>query len=374
MEQKMQKLHYIVIILLFFLFLGGFGIAGILLPDKEVSDTERRNLAALPEYDNEAGFSAYMGEMDGYLTDQFPLREAFRRVKAGFSAYILLQTDVNGYSVKNGSEFEQIYPTNRENHEKNAEIFASIAGKHYFDSKVYYSIVYDKGYYADKGLGLDYDSLKACYGSAMDGLAEYVDLSDSLTLDDFYRADIHWKQDCLNEPLRRLSDAMGFARFSPNELTAVDLGDFRGVLYGQAALPVKRDRMVYLTGDALSGCTVRSLNDQMVWEDGSVYDTDAFRESADKYDLFLGGESAIIEITNPNAGSDRTLIVYRDSFGRSIAPLMAKSYSKIVLIDLRWINRSVYDPVISNFAKGYANTDVLFLYSAQVLNSYNYGF
>lgn len=374
MNAKMQKLHNIVIIALFFLFLGGFAVAGILLPDKEISESERRNLATLPEYSSEAGFSAYVGEMDGYLTDQFPLREVFRHVKAGFAAYLLMQTDVNGYSVKNGSEFEQIYPTNTVNHEKNAEIFAQIAEKHYPSSKVYYSIVYDKGYYAEKGLGLDYDDLINRYRSAMPKSATYVDLSDALTFEDFYNTDIHWKQNHLDEPLRRLSQAMGFARFSPDELTAAELGDFRGVLYGQAALPVKRDSMVYLTSEALSGCTVRTMNDMGVMEDGAIYATDAFRDSDDQYDLFLGGESAIIEITNPNADSDRTLIVYRDSFGRSIAPLMAKSYQKIVLIDLRWINSAVYDPIISSYAKGDENTDVLFLYSAQVLNSYNYGY
>lgn len=374
MNEKMQKLHNILIIALFFLFLGGFGIVGILLPDKEISEAERRDLAQFPEYDSEAGFAGFMGEIDGYLADQFPMRELFRHIKAGFSAYLLMQTDVNGYSVKNGSEFEQIYPMNAGNHNKNAEIFAGIAEKHYPDSKVWYSIVYDKGYYAGKGLGLDYDSLINCYRSAMPKSATYVDLSDSLALEDFYNTDIHWKQDHLDEPLRRLSEAMSFARFSPDELKAAELGRFRGVLYGQAALPVKRDSMVCLTTEMLSGCSVRALNDQMTWEDGTLYDIDAFRKSDDQYDLFLGGESPVIEITNPAADSDRTLILYRDSFGRSIAPLMAKSYSKIVLVDLRWINSTVYDLVISSFAKGDANTDVLFLYSAQVLNSYNYGY
>ncbi len=373
MRERMKKAHNIVIIALFFLFLGGFGLAGILLPDKDMSRSERRALASFPEYTKEEGFAGFMGEMDGYLADQFPLRELFRHVKAGFASFILMQTDVNGYSLKGGSEFEQLYPTNVEYHAQNAKVFADIAKKHYSDSKVYYSIVYDKGYYAKKGLGLDYDALIGLYRSAMPDRAAYVDLSDALSPDDFYRTDIHWRQDRLDRVLDRLSAAIGFEKFTPGELSPIAAGSFYGVLYGQAALPVKADPMVYLSGDILTGCTVRALDDQALWQDVPLYDTDAFVSGEDAYDLFLGGESPVIEITNPAAASSRTLVIYRDSFARSLAPLMVKSYQKIVLIDLRWVNRAMYDPIIGTFALGDGRTDVLFLSSAQVLNANRFG-
>lgn len=368
-----KKIQQIGIIALFLLFLGGFGLAGILLPDKDRSESERRELASFPEYGKEEGFAGFIGDMDGYLADQFPLREVFRRIKSGFASYVLMQSDVNGYSVKSGSVFERIYPTNADYIKKNAEVFGQIAKKHYAGSNVYYSIVYDKGYYADRGPGLDYDFLTDCYRSAMPESAVCVDLSDDLTLDDFYRTDIHWRQDRLEKVLDSLSAAMGFEKFAPGELSAADAGEFRGVLYGQAALPVRADRMTCMTGEILSGCAVRALDGDMVWREGAIYDSEAFADGEDQYDIFLGGESAVIEITNPAAASDRTLVVYRDSFARSLVPLMVKSYSKIVLIDLRWVNRTMYDSVIGTFAPESENTDVLFLSGAQVLNDNLYG-
>ena len=49
----------------------------------------------------------FMSKFERFCQDQFPLRDAFRRVKAGFSYYILRKLDNNGiyladgYAVKN---------------------------------------------------------------------------------------------------------------------------------------------------------------------------------------------------------------------------------------------------------------------------------
>lgn len=365
-----SRIGSIVILSLFLLFLGGFGLAGILIPDKTMSAEERRELKQLPEYDREQGFSAYMNQMDAYLTDQFPLRLTFRRLKVGFATYLLGQSDVNGYTVKNGSEFEQIYPLNEQNHNHTAKVLSGLIDSRFSDCRVYYSVIYDKGFYADKGLGLDYDALLACYQDALCEKAEYIDLSDCLTLEDFYKTDIHWRQENLDAVVSRLSQIMDFEPFADGELTAVEAGDFYGVLYGQAAFPVGKDTMVYLTGDLLRNCRVTILNGNGE-EAGSVYDTEAFADSDDKYDLFLGGENAVTLIENPDAESDRNLILFRDSFGRSLSPLMLKSYKQITLVDLRWVKTrhlSLFEDVLPTGE----NTDVLFLYSAQVLNSMYY--
>lgn len=366
----MSKIKHIVILTLFLLFLGGFGLAGILIPDKEMSAEERRTLEQLPEYDNEQGFSAYMNRMDAYLTDQFPLRLSFRRLKVSFATYLLGQSDVNGYTVKNGSEFEQIYPLNLPNHEHTVKVLSGLIDNRFSDCQVYYSVIYDKGYYAHKGLGLDYDTLLSCYHSALGDRAEYVDLSDCLTFEDFYKTDIHWRQECLDKSLSRLSQAMDFELFADGELNEVEAGDFYGVLYGQAAFPVGKDTMIYRTGDPLDACGVTVLNGQTSVS-GSVYDTEAFAHSDDRYDLFLGGENAVVVIENPNATSDRNLILFRDSFGRSLSPLMVKSYKQITLVDLRWV-KSRHLSLFEEALPTGENTDVLFLYSAQVLNSMYY--
>lgn len=59
----------------------------------------------------------------------------------------------------------------------------------------------------------------------------------------------------------------------------------------------------------------------------------------------------------------KELLLFRDSFGSSIAPLLLENYSKITLIDLRYLSKDILENYIE-----FENQDVLFLYSTLVLN------
>ena len=86
--------------------------------------------------------------------------------------------------------------------------------------------------------------------------------------------------------------------------------------------------------------------------------------SNDPYEIFLSfGRTGPITITNPNAKTDKELVVFRDSFGSSIAPLLAQGYKTVTLIDLRETSVSAVDYVVD-----FEGKDVLFLYSTLVLN------
>ena len=54
-----------------------------------------------------------------------------------------------------------------------------------------------------------------------------------------------------------------------------------------------------------------------------------------------------------------------DSFGSAISPLFLEGYSKITLIDLRY----VASQLLPEFVTFHENQDVLFLYSTSLLNS-----
>ena len=80
--------------------------------------------------------------------------------------------------------------------------------------------------------------------------------------------------------------------------------------------------------------------------------------------MFLSGSKSLLTIENPNASTDKELIVFRDSFGSSIAPLFAEGYAKITLVDIRYISPNMLGRFIE-----FTNQDVLFLYSTSVLNN-----
>ena len=68
-------------------------------------------------------------------------------------------------------------------------------------------------------------------------------------------------------------------------------------------------------------------------------------------------------IDNPAAATDRELVVFRDSFGSSLVPLLVEGYARVTLIDIRYVN-SAY---LGNFVD-FHGQDVLFLYSTLLLN------
>jgi hypothetical protein len=67
--------------------------------------------------------------------------------------------------------------------------------------------------------------------------------------------------------------------------------------------------------------------------------------------------------------SGRRLIIFRDSYTSSLAPLLVDSYSEVLLLDTRYI----YPHMLGSFVtpEEFTDADVLFMYSAMILNDSN---
>ena len=135
---------------------------------------------------------------------------------------------------------------------------------------------------------------------------------------------------------------------------------FYGVYYGQAALPHAPESLSYLDNSVIRGLKVYNVE---ISSDIPVYDLGA--AGRDPYEMFLGGARSIITLTNPNAAKERRLIIFRDSFGSSIAPFLTAGYSEVTLVDIRYIAPSALGRLI-DFTKA---DDALFFYSASVINN-----
>ncbi len=362
------KLRIALIGAVFCLVIGGFALMGILTPDAEYSKEERRPLAQVPTYSPEEGTAAYFADWDRYLTDQFYLRDKLRFLKSGFAHTVLLQTDVNGYYSKDGSHAELLYPTDLEMIGQNVRLMESLRAELFADASAFWAVIPDKSYAMDLPLGLDYGRIDGLFADTLQ--ATPIPLRDTLAQEDYFATDIHWRQEnlrsvyeALRPSLRGDLPAWEEAGFVPRKA-----GEFYGVLYGQAALPARPDELYYLENASTAALKLTVVDTGKV---GALYDLSAFAGD-DPYDLFLGGEAAILQIQNPNCTNGRRLILFRDSFGRSLAPLLAPGYEEVILVDLRWI-RSAYLDRFADLLAVDANTDLLFLYSAQVLNSMQLG-
>ena len=331
-------------------------------PAKTVSDSERRPLAMMPAVTLDAlSGGRFMKDFETYSLDQFPFRDSFRTIKSLFHYYALGQKDNNGIYLSDGYAAKQEYPLNADSVNHALERFNHIYEQYLEGSNIYAAVVPDKGYYlAEKSghLSLDYEALFSMVENGMPW-AQHIDLTQSLSLTDYYRTDTHWRQENLFRAARTLCDALGVS--TPERISATVLDrPFYGVYYGQAAIPMEPDHLAVLELEYLEDCTVY---DQESGKTTSVYDMTKL-DSRDLYDVYLSGARALLTIDNPGGKTDKELIVFRDSFGSSMVPLLIQDYSKVTLVDTRYISSDLLDRYVD-----FHGQDVLFLYSSLILNS-----
>jgi len=339
-------------------------LAAWVLPAQEVSLSERRPLEQLPEVSISKVLKGdFMEDFEKYTLDQFPLRDGFRTVKSLFHYYILNQSDNNGIYLAQGMAVQQEYPLDEASIAHAAERFQGLYDKYLQGSNVFFAIVPDKGQYLAENSGhlrIDIREMSEKLQKLLPW-AVHVDISDALDANDYYRTDTHWRQEQLLEAAGVLCDAMGVPSPKPEDYRKTPLEKpFYGVYYGQAALPMEPETIYIMQSDLLDDCAVY---DYETGKTGPVYDRSKL-ESRDLYDVFLSGAKSLLSIENPNAATDRELIVFRDSFGSAMVPLLISDYARVTLVDIRYIQPSMLPQYID-----FHGQDVLFLYSTLVLNN-----
>lgn len=344
----------------------GFGIVELLKAPEEYSLSERRTLAKFPKVTFEKIASGkFMSEFEDYTLDQFPLRDSFRTVKAGVSKYVFLQKDNHDIYTEGGHVSKLEYPANYSRLDISLGKIGEVYGKFIegTDCKTYLSVVPDKNYFLAPLSGypsMDYDNFVSATREKT-AFASYIDIFDLLELDDYYRTDQHWKQENIIDVAERVASAMGAELTSDYKENILEK-EFFGTYAGQSALRFKPDTIKYLTNDILDSCTVTSYADGDAKE-GFMYDMTGGL-GKDPYDLFLMGTNPLIVIENPNGPADKELVIFRDSFGSSLSPLLVSGYSKITVIDMRYMKSDLITSYVT-----FDSQDVLFMYSTLVLNN-----
>lgn len=342
----------------FVLFLTIFFILNVFIKDKDISSSERRKLEKIPKISMENIMDgSFMEDFDLYTVDQFAFRDTFRAIKANVNYSVFQRLDNNGIYVIDDYIFKSEYPTNIKSINNFINKINLISNFLSSDNKVYFAIIPDKNYYINnsKYLNIDYELL---YEKVKEINHKYIELRDILTLEDYYRTDTHWKQENLTKVVDILGKNMNFE--TNNNYIKKYYEPFYGVYYGQSALNIKPDKITYLTNEIIENSKVYYFENQ---ENDKVYTLDKLK-NLDKYDIYLGGASSFIEIVNENNKTGRELVLFRDSFGSSLAPLLIEAYSKITLIDIRYINSASYLKMVD-----FKNQDVLFLYSTLIVNN-----
>lgn len=361
----MEKLKYYIGVSVLVLTLFTGALINCLKPQIEFSDSERRQLKKHPVWSATSFLNnTYGTKFEDAAMDQFPFRDEFRRMKACTLYYLFREKDNNGIYLEDGYAAKLDYPLKEESVKNALTSFQYIYDTYLAGggSKIYTCIVPDKGYYLAKQNGypaMDYDKLYSMVQAGMK-YSEFIDIRDMLTAEDYYRTDTHWRQEALTQVAKKLSEKLGVKNaLSDNNTVNIYKEPFYGVYYGQSALPLKGETIKYLTNSVINSCKVYNYE---TGETTGIYERSKL-SGKDPYEMFLSGAAPLLTIDNPKAAGNRELIVFRDSFGSSLVPLLAEGYSKITLIDIRYVNSSMLKDYVD-----FHNQDVLFLYSTLLLN------
>ena len=358
----MQKAKQLLTILCFAAVIYGFFAAMLVKEDAALSFSERRKLQQFPTLQGEALWNGeFTEDLELYLQDQFPARDTMRRVKAVTAFDVLRRRDNNGIYLQNGSMYKLEYPLHEGQVLLAAQKLNDLYDTYLSGMPVYYAVIPDKNYFAaaqNDYPSMDYAAMKELLRTHISS-AEEIELFDCLTAEDYYRTDPHWRQDRLDRVTARLGSAMSVSLPPLSAYETNSFAPFYGAYLGQSALAAEPDEIRYLTSSITQTAELYSYETDHI---SSLYTPEAY-DGMDGYDLFLSGASAFQIITNPQNDSGRELLIFRDSFGSSLAPLLLPGYSKITLIDLRYMSSELLPSLLT-----FGDQDVLFLYSTLVLN------
>lgn len=349
-----NKIKDIVLTIIFITFLFTFMIVNIMKKDDDISYSERRKLQKMQKitYDSVIN-GTYFNTLDKYTTDQFIWRDNFRKIKIDID--LLTKNNYNNLYLYKDYIIEETYPLNKESVLNVTNKINDIKRTYLNETNnIYYSIVPDKNYFVNNdNLKLDYDELKNIMNTNLD--IKYIDIFNELSLEDYYKTDTHWKEERLSKVVNKLSKKMNFN--IDNNYSFKRISDFNGTYSSRIVMEDIKDEIYILD----------NVNDMNVYN----YETNGYEKvydltklnSLDKYNVYLSGSVSLLKIESMNTNSNKELIVFRDSYGSSLIPLMIDGYKSITVVDTRYISPSI----LSNYID-FNNKDILFLYSTLLIN------
>ena len=338
-NKKIARISQVVTSVLFCAFLAGFGLLHILLPDRTFSPVENRTLSKMPDFSWSALVDgSYTSKLEKYLEDQFPLRDGWMGLKNRYE-YLLGKREFHGVYLCGDRLIHKIEDASRA--EQNISYLQKLT--ELTDIPVYLGLIptaaevyrdqlpvgaenFDQAAYLEK-------VRESVPGAVWVDIEKWMDGASGVSL--FYRTDHHWTSAGAWHGYAALMEAMG----EPSEPlgtpeTVAD--DFYGTLYSSSGVhwlaPDTIER--YVSGE---GVTVENFEKG---ETHGLY-VDSFLGEKDKYASFLGGNTPLYIIRNPEAASGEKLLVVRDSYSDAMAPFLSQYFAEIHLVDLRYYRTSV---------------------------------
>ncbi len=360
------RIMFSLFITFFCLVIGFLSLYGFVVPDKDFSENESRLLEQMPELTFEGVLDgSFMKSFETYLTDQFPFRDGAIYLKSVLERALGKNEENGAYIGKNGFLFEKQTPYDEEKMKQNAESINAFIGENKGINTVFALVPNSSFIYAENLPDyLETENQKEQIDSFYTLLDENVIRTDAVTSllgaknegQVFYKSDHHWTTLGAFSVFGKIMEGFGETAAAEDFEFYTVSNSFEGTLKSKSPAQGAVDSVEVCFPKNSQGTYFAEFSGE-----GNKKESLFFKEKLSQknhYEVFLGGNHAKVTVTTTLEG-DRKLLVIKDSFANCLIPMLTPYFSKIVVVDPRYMTES-----IDGIMKEDTFTDILFLYNA----------
>ena len=359
----MRKKIDIVTVALFLVLITVVPLYWLLFPRKTFSDSERRYLSEPPKLAAaDLKDWTFDDAVETYLADQLPARDAL----VGLNAYTVLlsgrQVSAEIWRDRDGYLVEAPVNVAPDQIDKRMKRIAALGEK--TGLPVYVMAVPATGYVRrqtmPKALGDLYQDESILQRICDSPGIVPVALGETFLKegqDWYYRTDHHWTGAGAYAAYGLFMETAGLEALDYDRFYHHTVPGYVGSTRSRSALWLAEPDVLTIDEPMDTAVTVAFSDDDKVYDSLFFYD---HLTEYDWYPLFLDGNHPVSIIENRSAPDGPTLLMVKDSFGNTLAPLLVPSYGKIVLVDPRFYRGSVAD-----LCREQGADEILFCYSLE---------
>ncbi|HJC42956.1 MAG TPA: hypothetical protein H9756_04630 [Candidatus Mediterraneibacter gallistercoris] len=341
-------------------------IVNVIVPDKEKSELENRALESRPRFNLTTVLSGdFMEQWEKYLSDQFAGRNTWRRVKVGLDRLGGAKMENNIYIGKGGQLMENIEVPDEDQLDANMTAIQNFA-QTYEDIPVTMMLVPDAACILTDRLPAfaEVEDQRQMFSMAERKLGDSVNWIDTVSILNkhkseklYYKTDHHWTTQGAFYVFQDAAQTFGIEGDVSDDFVSYTVTDsFNGVLAASSGVGLDERELIdiYVPTEGDDDVIVDYVDEGR--KTTSLYDSSKL-DTRDKYGVFLGGNTSVIDIKTVSTSQKRLLIV-KDSFADCFIPFLAPYYREIVVVDPRY-----YSGTMDEIMDTYRITDALILYS-----------
>lgn len=338
-------------------------IINLLMPDRATSLAENRPLKQFPSYSSEKLLDGeYMNALSDWFSDQFAGRTGWIHFKYILEKMMGTKKIDTVYLGKEGL-IEETSQENQEQMMRNLSAINNFCVNHGVRSSfllVPNAVNVQKEQLPKHATVLDQNQQMDTIFNALDPSIQRIDVRKTLEEHKneylYYHSDHHWTSLAAFYSFQQLASSLKLGKIVKDAYEVYPVTQsFEGTLAKKTgSLGVKDTIDIYLGKNTPEYVVI---DESSGTKSRSVYTIDGL-ESANPYDVFLGGNKSLIQIETLG-DNDRHLLLFKDSYANALIPFLLPYYRTITIVDPRYF----YEDIERIFRLNLI-TDVLFVYNS----------